>query len=291
MTIQEALQYAITKLTPFFNNADDARREAEWLLAHLTKQSTAALRTNNGLITITEQEWLTQALNERIINHKPLAYILGWVPFCSLEITIEPPILIPRHETEEWVDELITIIPINIPLRILDLCTGSGCIALAIAKHRPNVSVIGVDILPQAVALAQKNRNALGTLPNLTFRQTDLYNGLNDQFDMIISNPPYLAATEWNSLDAGIRQWESPLALISDDKDGADLYRRIIQEAWQHLKPRTTNTKSLPALVLEHGYLQAPLLSTLLTNQGFTSQIHKNDLFGKPRVIYAWAEE
>jgi len=287
MTTQEALRYAATQLTPFLNNADDARREAEWLLAHVTKKTASILRTTTDLLTSEQKRWLTQALTDRINNHKPLAYILGWVPFCSLDIAIEPPILIPRHETEEWVDELIQLIPTTCSLTILDLCTGSGCIALALAKHRPNVSVIGIDILPEAIALAQKNKERLGPLPNVTFIQADLYDGIHYRFDMIISNPPYLAADEWSTLDAGVRKWESPLALVSDDKDGADLYRRIIKEAAQYLTPRTENTKDLPALVLEHGYLQAPLISQLLTNHGFTNQIHKNDLFGNPRVIYS----
>ena len=288
MTIFEALTYATEQLHAILDNRT-ATQEAYWLVAKTVNKPTSYLISNRSApLTAQQEAWLATALNDRITGHKPLGYILGSVPFCSLEIPIEPPILIPRHETEEWVDELIRLIPHNIPLTVLDLCTGSGCIALAIGKHRPFVSIVGIDILPQAVALAQKNKELLAPLPNVTFMESDLYTNLTSySFDMIISNPPYLAASEWNDLDAGVRNWESPLALVSDEHDGADLYRRIIQQASQYLAPRNEQNKNLPELVLEHGHQQSEIVGQILTSHGFSIQKHKIDLFDKARVIYS----
>ncbi len=288
MNIQHALRYASEHLIPVTHNQHDARREAEWLLSHYTHLSLGELllQQEQELNSSVEQQFIN-AIQERCRDRKPLAYIIGWVPFCGLTIQVRPPILIPRHETEEWVDALIQRIPEDTPLVIADICTGSGCIALAIAYHRPAVTVIGVDINHDALTLARENQTALG-ISNVSFIYSDLFNNLQGHtFDLIISNPPYLSRTEWEQLPPDVQQWESAQALISDNGSGTDIYRKILQDAPSYLKQDPTDILPLPHIVLEYGATQAAAITTLLTAYGFSNQEHATDLFGNPRSVIA----
>ena len=146
-----------------------SNQEAWWLLEHITAQSREKLLTTND-ISKTQIDQLDQILLQIRQDKKPLAYILGFVPFLSLKIKVAPPILIPRPETEEWVEKTIAMLqPIqDQPLKILDIGTGSGCIALALAHHLPNAKITAIDINPQAIALATENTK-INNISNVNF--------------------------------------------------------------------------------------------------------------------------
>ena len=231
--------------------------EAWWLLEKLTGKKKVALLIEQTTTLTPEQEQQLEAwLHQRIKDRKPLQYILGLVPFCGLEILVEPPVLIPRPETEEWVTWLIEQLkPVaDKPLHILDLCSGSGCIALALAQALPASVVIGLDIEPKAVALAEKNKQH-NKVTNAQFKLSDLYHvlGTDQTFDLIVSNPPYITPEEFEKLSPEVQLWEDKKALVAQ-KRGMEIYERIVQESPRFLtKSSVLTARNLPRIVLELG--------------------------------------
>ncbi|MFA6527712.1 MAG: HemK/PrmC family methyltransferase, partial [Candidatus Babeliales bacterium] len=232
---QLVISYA-EKLLPVCTDGGNAHQEIWWFLQHVTGKRKAELLTMHpqasSTIMANLREQLEVLVFERVTNKKPLQYIIGSVPFGDLTILVQPPILIPRPETEEWV--LWTIeqyAPLaNEPLTILDLCTGTGCIGLEIARALPSATVVGVDINPQAIALAEKNK-ALNAIHNTTFVQGDLFEPVKNQhFDLIVANPPYLDEAEWDALDPQVTGWEDKQALVAHDH-GMAIYERIFAGA------------------------------------------------------------
>lgn len=265
-------------------------QEAWWLIEKVTGKKHHQLITMPSFaLTQTEVHTLSEYVSERVDRHKPLQYILGSVPFLDLTITVQPPILIPRPETEEWVAWLIHELRhfTNIPLTILDLCTGSGCIALALAKALPRATVVGLDINPQAVELATLNK-ANASLHNVHYMKSDLFDAVAcEQFDLIVSNPPYLANNEWSSLEKSVTSWEDRRALTSGES-GYELYERIIAQAPNFLKKDSPlATHRLPRLVLEMAHHQEESLTHKLRHNGFTSITPHCDLSGKRRWMSA----
>lgn len=221
-------------------------------------------------------------------QYKPLPYILGKVSFLGLELEIEPPILIPRVETEEWVAHLIQVLESSLitSASILDLCSGSGCISLGIAKKISQVNVVGVDIDPRAVSLAKRNRAKLG-LENVNFLQGDLLNPVKDsKFDIIISNPPYISKKREAEIEKNVLDWESRLALFAED-DGLFFYKQIINNAKSFLNPPRPNFGNVPQLVLEFDPGQEVALVDLLGRNGFSYSFYK-DCFGRERYVFCW---
>jgi release factor glutamine methyltransferase len=244
-------------------------QEARWLLEHFAEQDNCEVL-------------LGRAVQERI-KGKPIAYILGYVDFLDLRLKVKEPILIPRVETEEWVGNLINLIKAQVPaqkkLKILDLCAGSGCIALALAKAFPGFEITGSDIDAQAVSLANENKKSLN-LKNINFLQTDLFQGL-EVFDLIVSNPPYLSDREHSVLDSSVRSWESEKALVATD-EGLFFYNQILSRAKQHL---ISNNFDLPVMICEIGAGQKEALEKIFQKNGFVGVKSQQDLFRRWRVV------
>lgn len=260
---------------------------AWWMVEHVTKKSRAQLLASDYALNDEHQSTIDQWIKLQVVDHMPLQYLIGTVPFADLDIIVEPPILIPRPETEEWVLTLIDRIKgAGIThLSILDLCTGSGCIALALAQALPNSHVTGVDLSYRAIELSNKNA-AHNTISNVTFIESDLMKQLGDQqYDIIVANPPYIAQQEWNGLDESVRKWEDHRALIAEDH-GLAIITRIIT-----LAPTFLNTKSslrnagISQLWIEIGYQQGPAVSRLYTQAGYSNVMVLQDLEGKDRVV------
>ncbi len=266
-----------------------AEREAWWLLEKLTGQFEAELLVDNMIILSDDQEEHLQLwIKQRVQEKKPLQYILESVPFGGIDILTAPPILIPRPETEEivaWVIEIIKKSGVGL-FDLLDLCTGTGCIALALAKTFPQATVIGSDINAQAVALAEKNKK-LNMINNAQFIVSDMYEQLDPQrkFDMIISNPPYLSSESYEKVSDEIRLWEDPKALVAEDS-GMALYERILERAKEYLKIPDQKNK-LPQLVLEIGIDQKNI-EAIVKKYGFNRVELFNDMQRMPRWIAAW---
>jgi len=287
-TIHAALHTATTALTHYLTNSISGRQEALWLLMYVLRISqTELLTSKQRTLTPGEYSRYTDLIHQRISLNTPLAYLIGTVPFCGLTLSIQPPILIPRHETEELVNELIETLKLHQgPLKILDMCTGSGCIALALASHLPSATITGCDNDPQAIALATRNKNNLG-LSNVTFRESDMFTNLAGQtFDLIISNPPYLTPAEWHQLDADVKNWETPHALVGGES-GLEYYEVIISQADRYLSGLLRQS-TLPELALEYGHTQSAALSTILAQHGFQPPILKRDSFNHYRALWAY---
>ena len=273
--------------------SDQPTQEAWWILQAITEKNMLELLLDkNFMLTEEQQEAFDEAIIDRSERGMPLQYILGRVPFCSLAITVKPPTLIPRPETEEWAQWVITVLNLitGKRLEILDLCTGSGCIGLALAKHLPQAEIIGSDLSVEAVALAEENK-ALNQVSNIQFLKSDLFEVFaaeGKKFDLIVSNPPYLSIQEWKELDPSVLEWEDSAALASG-QTGFECYEKIISRAQNYLKPISEEfiAHHIPRLVLEFGVNQASLLATMLHAYGFKNIRVYKDMNGKDRWITA----
>ncbi len=273
MQIHAAWQTASTALKTTVN--DEAKLEAQLLLEYVLNVNHAWLIThaNDEIEIKTEQQF--NALIQRRIEGEPIAYILGQREFYGLTLKVTPDTLIPRADTETLVDIALAKIPLQTALHILDLGTGSGAIALAIAKHRPQVSVIAVDASEGALKVAQENAATLN-LSNINFMLSDWFGALgNQRFDCIVSNPPYIENNDVH-LSQGDLRFE-PRAALAAGHDGLDDIRKIIQHAAGYLKPQGL-------LIFEHGYSQAESVSKLLASAHFTAVETCKDLGGNDRV-------
>lgn len=267
-TIQSLLDSAELPASP------TARLDAELLLAAVLGKPRSYLRTWPEHEPGAEQLAAFAALLERRRMGEPVAYILGHQGFWSLDLEVAPHTLIPRPDTELLVETALQLAPAT-PQRVLDLGTGSGAIALALASERGGWQVIGVDRIAEAVALAERNRQRL-KLGNAEFRQSSWFDGLaGERFDLILSNPPYIAADDCHLGEGDVRF--EPLSALVAGVDGLDDIRQIIAQAPRHLQAGGW-------LLLEHGYDQAEAVRELLASTGFTAVDSRRDLGGHQRI-------
>ena len=255
--------------------ADDRRRESEillgaalgqpraWLIAHGDKQILDCEATDRFEAHIT-----------RRAHGEPIAYILGEKEFWSLSLLVDPAVLIPRPETELVVERALAHVPAESAGSVLDLATGSGAIALAIASERPGCRVVGTDLSTDAVTLAIRNAVRLG-LARVEFRVGSWFEPVKDErFDLIASNPPYIADGD-PRVEAGVRRHEPHAALFSG-ATGLEALSAIVTSAPRHLNPGGW-------LLLEHGDQQGEAVRRLLTDRGFVHVATLPDLAGLDR--------
>jgi release factor glutamine methyltransferase len=255
--------------------AEDPRRESEILLGAALGQPRA------WLITHGERQILDCEATDRFEAHvtrrahgEPIAYILGEKEFWSLPLLVEPGVLIPRPETELVVDRALAHVPVGSAGAVLDLATGSGAIALAIASERPGCRVVGTDLSPDAVTLAVRNAARLG-LARVEFRVGSWFEPVpHERFDLIASNPPYIADGD-PRVEAGVRRHEPHAALYSG-ATGLEALGAIAAGALRHLN-------SGGWLLLEHGDLQGEAVRRLLGDRGFVDVATFPDLAGLDR--------
>lgn len=214
-------------------------------------------------------------LLERRLAGEPMAYILGQREFYGLNLKTTSATLIPRPDTEVLVESALAKIPTDISANVLDLGTGSGAIALAIASQRSLANITAVDFSEEALQVAQENAASLN-FNHVVFKQSSWFDALtNRKFDLIVSNPPYIAKEDVH-LQQGDLRFE-PITALASGIDGLDDIRVIVANAPQHLNQNAW-------LMLEHGYDQADAVSRLLADRGFTQVSHALDLAGIKRV-------
>lgn len=219
-----------------------------------------------------------EPLVRRRLAAEPVAYILGQWEFFSLEFDVEAPLLVPRPETEHLVEQALEFLGDEAG-RVLDLCTGTGCVAIALAANAPACDVWATDLNPVAVRVARQNarRNKV----QVTISEGDLFAALpadGDRFHVIVANPPYVESSAWEGLAPDIRLYEDRAALLSGD-DGLDCVRRIVAEAPRWLQPGGL-------LAMEIGERQGAAVIELLQDRGFHTVGLTRDLAGHERIVY-----
>ena len=248
--------------------------DAELLLAHVLGKSRSYLHTWPERELEAEQLERYQAMLMRRRAGEPVAYILGRQGFWSLELEVAAHTLIPRPDTELLVETVLALLPAT-PAQVLDLGTGTGAIALALASERPAWQVTGVDRVAEAVALAERNRARL-ELSNASFVASHWFSALAGQrYQLIVSNPPYIAADD-RHLGEGDLRFEPSSALVAG-ADGLDDIRLIIAQAPDYLQTGGW-------LLLEHGFDQAAAVRELLSARGFSAVESRRDLGGHERI-------
>lgn len=253
----------------------EARIEARVLLAHALKVDHAWLIAHDRDTPTPAQRDAIARLIARRVAGEPVAYILGEREFFGLAFKVTPAVLIPRPDTELLVEAALQRVPEQSPCRILDLGAGSGAIAITLARQRPQAEVVAVESSPAALAVAEDNARRLGA-DNVRCIAGNWYAELGVRiFDIIVSNPPYIAAADPH-LEAGDLRFEPHQALAAGD-DGLRDLRRIVAGAPAHLAERGW-------LLLEHGCDQAAAVNALLQQQGFEQVFCLRDLAGLDRV-------
>lgn len=274
-----------SSLTPLYSNAEQAEAVAWWILCAITDKTKLELLFSQRELSKEQNLKLKQWLYEHGVKNKPLAYLIGSVPFLDSTILVEPPLLIPRLETEEWVLNLIKKLQKlpNKKISILDLCTGTGAIACALAKALPEATIVATDISEHAVIVTQKNAEVNGA--TITCIKSDLFSALDGmRFDIIVSNPPYISHAEWQKLDSMVKDWEDYHALVASD-NGLGLISAICQQAGAYLiKNSQLSVGGIAQLYCEIGYNQGQTALELMRNY-FLHAVLICDYNGKDRVI------
>ncbi|MCX5717889.1 MAG: peptide chain release factor N(5)-glutamine methyltransferase [Nitrospirae bacterium] len=277
----------IKEITEFLRSCgiEDAHKESEIIMAHALKIDRTVLYRDNPGVTGENIKDIGEILRRRAVR-EPLQYILGFVEFHGLKIKVGQGVLIPRPETELLAEEVVKLFTVHrSPLTILDLCTGSGCLALAIAKHFPDAEVYGLDISKDAIRYAKENAELNG-IRNAVFLKGSLFEPLSQllthnssllTFDVIVSNPPYIRSGDMPNLQPEINKWE-PRNALDGGEDGLSYYRTILSEARRYLMLSGV-------IFLEIGEGQAEEVTVIAMQNGFCNISAIKDYAGIERIV------
>jgi len=259
-------------------------READWLLAHALGLPSHALLLEGERTVSARQAERSWALIRRRASREPLQYLLGTQEFRGLDMAVTPDVLIPRPETELLVEEILRIIADIRSPRLADVGTGSGCLAVAVVRERPDATVYALDISAPALAVARANAIRHGTFDRIRFVQADLLGAFSvrarECFDVIVSNPPYIPVDELEGLQPEVARYEPRVALAAGS-DGLTYHRRLLKEAPMLLKPGG-------CLIMELGAGQADSVMSLTRSNGaYDSVVCRKDAAGIERVLVA----
>lgn len=252
----------------------EARREAQILLGHVLGVSRAWLAAHRDEPATAASAAIFRELVQRRRAGEPVAYLLGRREFYGLDFRVTPDVLIPRADTETLIDAALEKLTLHASADVLDLGTGSGCVAITIAHERPAASVTAVEVSAAALCIARENAETIGV--DVEFVQATWFDGLaGRRFDLIVSNPPYVAQGDPH-LQQGDLRFE-PVAALASGKDGLDDIRIIVAAAPAYLRAGGW-------LLFEHGHDQAGASRDLLLNAGFGDLTSRADIAGLPRV-------
>ncbi len=283
-TVRRLLQW-----TPEFfqkKGLDQPRLSAELLLSHVLKRPRIALYTDYERVLDQRQLAIYRELVRRAAEDEPIAYLTGRAHFFNMELEVNSDVLIPRPDTETLVENVLQTVRhvtgLEAP-RVLDLCTGSGCVAAAIATNLKSATIVAIDISPSAVAVARRNIENLKLAERVTVEQGDLFEPISKlvdprPFDIIVGNPPYIATSQMATLDASVKDYEPAIAL-DGGPDGLTIHRRILQGSSAHLMPNGL-------VFLEIAFDQGPAIKQLAAQfDEFEDVRLLKDYGGRDRVL------
>lgn len=264
------------KITSILNEAEikEAELEAFYIIEYVLHLSRSMFFLKKKDVVSEQDINDCLAIAEKRKQHVPLQYILGTQEFMGLNFKVTPDVLIPRQDTEGLVEEVLKYVKPG--MKVLDMCTGSGCIAVSIAKYAENVQVSAADVSVKALEIARENAAANDVQVN--FIESDMFQQITQKYDMIISNPPYIKSQVVTTLMPEVRDYEPHLALDGKE-DGLYFYRTLAKEAGKFLAPGGM-------LCLEIGYDQGADVAQLLQEQGFLQVRVEQDLCGLERNVY-----
>ena len=278
MTIELAYRQILADLSKMYEERESAAI-AIWVMDHVTGKSRIdRMLVKNEELSILQLEQL-QTIQQQLSIHRPIQYVLGEAWFCGMKFTVNEHTLIPRPETEELVEWIWKENPA--PDNLLDIGTGSGCIPIALYKKLPNTKIVSIDISQQALNIARQNADSLNAIIQLApmdFLQEDHWDSL-PQFNIIVSNPPYIRLAEKENMNRNVLDFEPGLALFVPDEDPLLFYRKIAAFARNHLSRKG-------AVYLEINEALGKEVCALYETEGYTVVL-KKDVAGRDRMVKA----
>jgi release factor glutamine methyltransferase len=262
---------------------ESAEQEALWIVQHVLRLPAHHVVIDRDRLLASADLADVKGLVQRRVGREPLQYILGTQEFCGLEFHVNPAVLIPRPETELLVEYVAQRISADQPATIVDVCTGSGCIAVAIARQRPLARLIATDLSSRSLDVARQNAVRHSAEERILWLEGNLLGALagqrlEGQVDVIVSNPPYIAEADWATLQPEVRLFEPRGALIAGPK-GTELHERLLREAGRYLSPGG-------ALILEIGAGQARAIRQIVEQlSGYRFHRLVYDEAGLERVV------
>ncbi len=275
MTIAQLLQTATATLASA--GSDEPEANAQWLLAFVLGVTRTWVLANGGFEISNQDQAQFEKLLTRKAEGEPLSHITGVQPFCGLDIIVTPDVLTPRPETEDLVEQTAAHFDKKGRYTFLDMCTGSGCIAVALAVKFPNARVLAVDISEAALKVAQENIHKHKLHERVQLLQSNLWEEVMGTFDLIIANPPYIPTENLDGLTREVQR--EPRLALDGGADGFEITRPLCQAADSFLNPG-----GLLALELDDG--QAWPLARGLQEIGWQAQV-KKDIFNRERFVFA----
>ena len=276
MTISDAIKKGMIELKNV--NIEEPKLKARLLMQYVLNES-------RQYVIVNDMEQLDKAKEKQYLEEikilkkgVPIEHITHQKEFMKLSFFVDKNVLIPRQDTEILVEEVINIAKKNNAKKILDLCTGSGAIAVSLAKYLPQAEITAIDISNEALKIAKKNAISNNVQNQITFISSDMFTNLGEEkFDIIVSNPPYIKTNVIKNLDIQVQN--EPYIALDGGKDGLDFYKKIINESYQYLKYNGY-------LCLEIGFDQKIDVIELIENtESFTGTYSKKDLFDNDRII------
>lgn len=276
MTIRETLRRGMLELKN--NNISEPKLKARLVMQYvLNKTREYLLIYDNQVLTLRQEVDYFKAI-KKLTKGIPLQHITHQQEFMKMNFYINSDVLIPRPDTEVLVEEVIAIAQKINAKKILDLCTGSGAIAVSLAKYIENSQITAVDISEKALKIAKLNAKNNGVENRITFLKSDLFNNIpKEKYDIIVSNPPYIKRDVIKTLDEEVKK--EPIIALDGGFDGLDFYRKIIEQSYEFLKYRGY-------LCLEIGYDQKiDIIELIEKEEKYIDTYGKKDLYGNDRII------
>lgn len=272
MTYKECYDWAVAVLTS--TGIEDAKVDAWYLMEYVT-----GMNRTSYFLRMMEEMTLEEAEKYRAVietrkTHIPLQHITGCQEFMGLSFEVNEHVLVPRQDTEVLVEQVLR--DVTAGMRVLDMCTGSGCIAISLGVFRKELSLTGVDISDKALEVAKRNANRFGI--NVEWIESDLFSQVSNVYDVIVSNPPYIRTTVIEELKEEVKLHD-PYIALDGKEDGLYFYRKIVEECPNHLK-------NGGKLFFEIGHDQGTDVQRLMEETGFKNVTVKKDLAGLDRVVF-----